>query len=68
MLDSIVEQFEAVIRPFDDVIGKIRGFRGVSRLPNDGVAYVISSEEAIKYTLDRQVSSSIITAMTEKAA
>lgn len=51
-LDAIVDQIEAVIRPFDDVIGRINGFRGVSRLPNDGVAYVLSAEDAVRNILD----------------
>jgi chemotaxis protein histidine kinase CheA len=51
-LDTIVDQLEAVIRPFNEVIGKISGFRGVSRLPGDGVAYVVSSEDAIRNVYD----------------
>lgn len=51
-LDAIIDQLEAVIRPFNDVVGKISGFRGVSRLPGDGVAYVVSAEEAIRNVYD----------------
>jgi two-component system chemotaxis sensor kinase CheA len=51
-LDQIVDQLEAVIRPFDEVIGRISGFRGVSRLPNDGVGYVLSAEDAILNVLE----------------
>jgi two-component system, chemotaxis family, sensor kinase CheA len=51
-LDAIIDQLEAVIRPFNDVVGKISGFRGVSRLPGDGVAYVVSPEEAIRNVYD----------------
>jgi two-component system chemotaxis sensor kinase CheA len=47
-LDQVIDQMEAVIRPFDDVIGRISGFRGVSRLPNDEVGYVLSAEDAIR--------------------
>jgi two-component system chemotaxis sensor kinase CheA len=51
-LDSIVDQLEAVIRPFNEVIGRICGFKGVSRLPGDGIAYVVSSEDAIRNIYD----------------
>ena len=44
---EVLYQVETVVRPFDDIIGKIPGFKGISQLANDDVVYVVSGEEFV---------------------
>lgn len=47
-VEKIRDQIEAVIRPFNRILGDVHGFQGTSLLGNDGVAYVISPEDIIE--------------------
>ena len=55
-VEQVFEQIEAVVRPFDDVVEKIEGFKGTSQLANDQLAYVLSPEEMIGLVLRQQAS------------
>jgi two-component system chemotaxis sensor kinase CheA len=46
-VDRVVDQLEAVIRPFCQIIGKIKGFAGISILSDAQLAYVVSAEEMV---------------------
>lgn len=47
-VDEIVEQQDAVIRPFDAVIGEIPGFKGTSVLSSERVAFVVDAEGLVE--------------------
>lgn len=47
LVDSIEDQLEAVVRPFDNVVRGIRGFKGTTVLGNEKIAYVVSPEEMV---------------------
>jgi len=47
VVDCIYDQLEAVIRPFDNVVKGLPGFKGTTVLGDDSIAYVISPEEFI---------------------
>lgn len=51
LVDSIHDQLEAVVRPFDKVAGGVPGFKGTTVLGNDSVAYVVSPEEFVNLGL-----------------
>ncbi len=50
LVDSIEDQLEAVVRPFDNVVKAIRGFKGTTVLGNEQIAYVVSPEEMVHLT------------------
>lgn len=47
MVDSIHDQLEAVIRPFDKVTNTFPGFKGTTVLGDDSIAYVVAPEEFV---------------------
>ncbi len=47
MVDSIHDQLEAVIRPFDKVTNSFPGFKGTTVLGDDSIAYVVAPEEFV---------------------
>jgi two-component system chemotaxis sensor kinase CheA len=51
-VDTIFDQLEAVIRPFDSIIHQIPGFCGTTLMGDDRIAYVVSPPEIISITLD----------------
>ncbi|MBT3235386.1 MAG: hypothetical protein HN353_05510 [Bdellovibrionales bacterium] len=53
LVDSIFDQLETVVRPFDSVIDNLKGFKGTSILGNDQIAYVISQEELVEGLMKR---------------
>ena len=54
-VDLIIDQLEAVIRPFDSAIERIPGFKGTSILSDENVAYVVSPEDLVYLGLGSQV-------------
>ena len=48
LVDTIEDQFEAVIRPFDALVKSLPGFAGTAVLGNESVAYLVSPEEMMK--------------------
>ncbi len=50
LVDSIEDQLEAVVRPFDSVVKSIPGFKGTTVLGNEQIAYVVSPEEMVNLT------------------
>lgn len=48
LVDSIEDQLEAVIRPFDPIVGGLPGFKGTTVLGNDEIAYIVSPEEMVR--------------------
>jgi two-component system chemotaxis sensor kinase CheA len=51
-LDTILDQTEAVIRAFDQVMGEIPGFKGTTVLDDDRIAWVISPVEFVAQALN----------------
>lgn len=47
LVDSIHDQLEAVIRPFDKVTNSFPGFKGTTVLGDDSIAYVVAPEEFV---------------------
>jgi two-component system chemotaxis sensor kinase CheA len=47
VVDKVVDQLEAVIRPFDNVIEKLTGFKGTSLLDSENVAFVLDAESLL---------------------
>ncbi len=47
LVDSIHDQLEAVIRPFDKVTNSFAGFKGTTVLGDDNIAYVVAPEEFV---------------------
>ena len=47
-IDKVVDQMEAVIRPFGKLLDNVRGLQGSFILPNDKLAYVISTSNLIQ--------------------
>lgn len=46
-VDEVIEQQDAVIRPFDNVVTRIEGFKGTSILNSERIAYVIDAEQLV---------------------
>jgi two-component system chemotaxis sensor kinase CheA len=44
VVDRVVDQLEAVVRPFDNVVEKLLGFKGTSLLDSEHVAFVLDAE------------------------
>lgn len=51
LVDSIHDQLEAVIRPFDKVTNGFTGFKGTTVLGDDSIAYVIAPDEFVSLGL-----------------
>ncbi len=64
-VDAVVDQFEAVVLPFEAAIGNIPGFKGTSNLPGNEMAYVLSAEELLNIAFSRRLDS---VAATQKSA
>lgn len=47
VVDKVVDQLEAVIRPFDNVVEKLLGFKGTSLLDSEHVAFVLDAESLV---------------------
>lgn len=47
VVDKVVDQLEAVIRPFDNVVEKLVGFKGTSLLDSEHVAFVLDAESLV---------------------
>lgn len=47
VVDRVVDQLEAVIRPFDNVVEKLLGFKGTSLLDSEQVAFVLDAESLL---------------------
>ncbi|RYZ91464.1 MAG: response regulator [Proteobacteria bacterium] len=47
IVDNVLDQFEAVIRPFDSIIGVVKGFVGTALMPSNELAFVLSAEDII---------------------
>jgi len=47
LVTSTEGQLDAVILPFDGLIGRIAGFKGTTLLGSDGIAYVISAQQMV---------------------
>jgi two-component system chemotaxis sensor kinase CheA len=45
VVEQIHDQLEAVVRPFDGVVGQMKGFKGTTVLGDDQIAYVLSPNE-----------------------
>ncbi|NBO37353.1 response regulator [bacterium] len=46
-VDRVIDQLEAVIRPFDNVVEKLVGFKGTSLLDSEQVAFVLDAESLL---------------------
>ena len=46
-VDEIVGQLEAVVRPFNNIIGNIESLKGTTVLDEERIAYVLSPQEAV---------------------
>lgn len=51
LVDSIQDQLEAVIRPFDKVTNSFPGFKGTTVLGDDSIAFVIAPDEFVMHGL-----------------
>lgn len=47
VVDKVVDQMEAVVRPFDNVVEKLVGFKGTSLLDSEHVAFVLDAESLV---------------------
>lgn len=47
VVDKVVDQMEAVVRPFDNVVEKLIGFKGTSLLDSEHVAFVLDAESLV---------------------
>jgi two-component system chemotaxis sensor kinase CheA len=47
MVDHLLGQFDAVIRPFNRLVGHMRGFDGTALVGNGKIAYVVSPADMI---------------------
>jgi len=47
VVDKVVDQLEAVVRPFDNVVEKLPGFKGTSLLDSEHVAFVLDAESLV---------------------
>jgi len=47
VVDRVVDQLEAVVRPFDNVVEKLLGFKGTSLLDSEHVAFVLDAESLV---------------------
>ncbi|WP_141731077.1 response regulator [Oligoflexus tunisiensis] len=47
MVDQLLGQFDAVIRPFNRLVGHMRGFDGTALVGNGKIAYVVSPTDMI---------------------
>lgn len=52
LVDSIHQQFEAVVRGFDQVVRSFPGFKGTTILGDDSIAYVLLSDEIVTIGLE----------------
>lgn len=50
-LDRVIDQIEAVVRPFDSTLGKLPGFKGVISIGSEKMAYVLSVDEIMSGTI-----------------
>jgi chemotaxis protein histidine kinase CheA len=53
LVDSIHDQLEAVIRPFDKITNNFPGFKGTTVLGDDNIAYVVDPDEFINLGLQK---------------
>ncbi|MBC7659805.1 MAG: response regulator [Chitinophagaceae bacterium] len=51
LVDTVLDQFEAVIRPFDSLIKTLPGFSGTALLPTNELAFVLSAESVIDLSM-----------------
>jgi two-component system chemotaxis sensor kinase CheA len=54
LVDSIHDQLEAVIRPFDKITNTLPGFKGTTVLGDDSIAYVVAPDEFVNLGLGIQ--------------
>lgn len=47
VVDKVIDQLEAVVRPFDNVVEKLVGFKGTSLLDSEHVAFVLDAESLL---------------------
>ncbi|MEY3903442.1 MAG: histidine kinase [Pseudomonadota bacterium] len=47
VVDKVIDQLEAVVRPFDNVVEKLVGFKGTSLLDSEHVAFVLDAESLV---------------------
>jgi len=47
LVDKVEVQTDLVIKPFSKLLGKIQGFKGLSVLADEGVAYILNPDEII---------------------
>jgi two-component system chemotaxis sensor kinase CheA len=48
VVDRVIDQLEAVVRPFDNVVDTLTGFKGTSLLDTEHVAFVLDAESLVK--------------------
>lgn len=54
VVDSIHDQLEAVVRPFDRITNSFPGFKGTTVLGDDSIAYVVAPDEFVSLGLGIQ--------------
>ncbi len=54
IVDAIEDQLEAVIRPFDNVVRTLPGFKGTTVLGNESIAYIVSPEQMFEFIKDKR--------------
>ncbi|WP_176736485.1 chemotaxis protein CheW [Oligoflexus tunisiensis] len=47
-IDEVKDQLETVTRPFDCITQVVPGFKGISHLPGDQLAYMVSAEDFLE--------------------
>lgn len=47
VVDKVIDQLEAVVRPFDNVVEHLLGFKGTSLLDSEHVAFVLDAESLV---------------------
>jgi two-component system chemotaxis sensor kinase CheA len=52
MVDRLLGQFDAVIRPFNRLVGHMRGFEGTALVGNGKIAYVVTPADMIALAED----------------
>jgi two-component system, chemotaxis family, sensor kinase CheA len=54
VVDRVVDQLEAVVRPFDSVVERVPGFRGTSLINDEKVAFVLSAEDLLNIEFNEE--------------
>lgn len=54
IVDEILDQLEAVVRPFDRIVGSFPGLKGTTVLGDDSIAYVLDYEKLVIEVMEKE--------------